>query len=112
MKKTLLIIATSALVTGVAIKAAPALAETPQNAAVSVVRTADLDLGSKAGLRTLDRRLVLAASTVCGTASDFDLKGLNDVRTCRAEVLEAARAKARQIVAGTDRPGIAFASRK
>jgi UrcA family protein len=91
MKQTLRIIAVSALITGVAIKAAPALAEAPtQN--VSIVRTADIDLSSKAGRGTLDHRLVVAASEVCGTASDADLVGKNEVRACRVEVLAEARA--------------------
>ena len=108
MKKTLLIIAGSALATGVAIKAAPALSATPPataDRAVSIVRTVDLDLSTRSGQRSLDRRLVTAAGEVCGEASDADLKGKNDVRQCRTEVLSAARAKANAIVAGvtTDR---------
>jgi UrcA family protein len=91
MKQTLRIIAVSALITGVAIKAAPALAEAPaQN--VSIVRTADIDLSSKAGRDTLNHRLITAAGEVCGTASDADLVGKNQVRACRVQVLAEARA--------------------
>lgn len=100
MKQTLKIILGSALVTVALIKGAPALAEAPEAVNVSVIRTADLDLRSEAGQRTLDRRLVTAASEVCGTASDADLRGKNDVRECRDEVISAARAKARTLVAG------------
>jgi UrcA family protein len=91
MKQTLRIIAISALITGVAIKAAPALAESPGRN-VSIVRTADIDLSSKAGRAALDHRLVAAANEVCGTASDADLAGKNEVRACRVQVLAEARA--------------------
>ena len=101
MKKTFLIIAGSALATGALIKAAPALAQTiPAEANVSVVHTADLDLSSRSGRQQLDRRLISAAGEVCGQASDADLRGKNDVRQCREDVLSAARAKADAMVAG------------
>ena len=92
------IIIASALITTAAIKAAPALAE-PANLDVntSIVRTADLDLTTKAGQRALDRRLVQAASEVCGTAADVDLVGQNKVRACRHSVLTDARAKGQQL---------------
>ena len=92
------IIIASALITTAAIKAAPALAE-PANLDVntSIVRTADLDLSTKAGRRTLDHRLVQAASDVCGTAADFDLAGQNKIRGCRQSVLADARAQGQQL---------------
>ncbi|MEO6113434.1 MAG: UrcA family protein [Sphingomicrobium sp.] len=62
----------------------PALAEPPA-AVTSFVQTADLDLASKAGQSVLDRRLSIAISEVCGTASDSDLVGQNEVRRCRVE---------------------------
>jgi len=89
MKKPLLIILGSALATGAVIKEVPAFAEPTQ--AISVVRTADLDLSTHAGRKALDHRLVLAAYQVCGTASDVDLAGKNSVRECRNDVLTKAR---------------------
>ena len=87
---------TAFLVTAGVIKGAPALAETPvQN--VSIVRTTDLDLSSKAGRQTLDHRLVIAASEVCGAPSNADLVGANKVRACRADVLSQARANGEQL---------------
>ena len=59
MKAITIILTSFAITTGV-IKAAPALAETNAPATelnVSLVRTADLDLGSSAGQRKLDQRL-------------------------------------------------------
>lgn len=101
MKKTLLIIAGSALVTSLAIKAAPAFAQTPMGGetATSVVRTADLDLSSPAGQRVLQQRLVVAAHAVCDDPSAVDLKAANDESKCRAQVLAAARAQADVVAA-------------
>ena len=97
MIKTFKIALTAFVISAGVIKGAPALAETasPQN--VSVVRTADLDLNSKAGRTALDHRLVIAAYEVCGTASDVDLAGTNEVRACRADVLAKARADGQQL---------------
>lgn len=105
MKKTLLIILGSALATSAAIKAAPAFSQPtvmPADTNVSIVRTADLDLLTAADQRRLDQRLVIAAGEVCGHASDADLKGQNDVRKCRKDVLSAARARASAIIAGAE----------
>ena len=113
MKKTLLIIAGSALVTAVAIKATPALAQTPPpDTNVSIVRTADLDLSTQSGQRQLDRRLLSAANEVCGEASDADLKGQNEARECRKDVLAEARAQAQSIAAATGDATIVIASRR
>lgn len=95
MNKPLLIILGSALATGALIKAVPAFAEPAQ--AISVVRTADLDLSTHAGRKALDHRLVIAAYQVCGTASDVDLAGKNAVRDCRSDVLAKARSRSEQL---------------
>jgi UrcA family protein len=104
--KAITIILGSALITGAALKAVPALAETPShqsNVAVSIVRTADLDLTKADGQRQLDRRLAAAAREVCGVASDVDLEGKNDVRKCRDDVLAKANAQRDQLVAAAGR---------
>jgi UrcA family protein len=97
MKKTLGIILTSFLAATAVIKAAPALAEQAPAQNVSIVHTADLNLSTEAGRRQLDQRLIVAASEVCGTASDSDLAGKNQVRQCRADVLAKAHAESLQI---------------
>ena len=97
MKQTLKIIAASALATGIAIKGVPALAEPAPVQNVSIVHTADLDLSTSAGREELDHRLVIAAHEVCGTASDVDLTGKNEVRACRADVLAKARSDGEQL---------------
>jgi UrcA family protein len=103
MRETLKIIAVSAIATAAVIKAVPAFSEPAPAQNVSIVHTKDLDLSSKAGRGTLDRRLVTAAFEVCGTASDADLSGKNQVRGCRADVLAKARAESEQLAsrAGT-----------
>jgi len=97
MKQTLKIIAASAFAAAVVIKAVPALAEQAPAQNISIVHTADLDLSSKAGRNRLDHRLVTASQQVCGTASDADLAGKNQVRQCRADVLAKARAESVQL---------------
>jgi UrcA family protein len=101
MKQTLRIILGSALIAGAFIKAVPAFAETTAPAAnITIVHTADLDLSTAAGRRQLDHRLVLAAHEVCGTASDVDVAGKNQVRACHHNVLSDARAKSGILLAG------------
>lgn len=107
MKATLRIILASALITAAAIKVTPALAEQPAEAEtrVSFVRTADLDLSSKAGVRQLDERLAQAAREVCGTASDVDLEGKNEVRRCRDETIARARQDKGNLIASSQGSG-------
>jgi UrcA family protein len=74
-----------------AFTAAPSLAEDrPPPGATILVPTADLDLGTRAGIAALDRRIRDALETACGQVSDSDLAGKNRVRAClvatRAEV--------------------------
>jgi UrcA family protein len=105
MKNAITIALVSALITTGAIKAAPALAQQPaSDTNVSLVRTADLDLGSPEGQRKLEQRLARAAREVCGTASDFDVEGKNAVRECRDETI--AKAKAQREVAIAGRGGV------
>jgi UrcA family protein len=107
MKKSIQIAATAFLITAAAIKAGPALAEpvSPQ-VNVSLVHTADLDLRTDAGQRQLDLRFSQAAREVCGTASDVDLEGKNDVRHCRTQVLARANAQRDQLLAAAGRGAI------
>jgi UrcA family protein len=106
MKNAFTIALASALITTAVIKATPALAETPAvETNISLVRTADLDLSSDAGRRQLDLRLARAAREVCGTASEADLAGKNEVRQCRDEVLAKARANRDEVLAATARQG-------
>lgn len=87
-----------------AFTATPALAElaSPVTAKVQV---ADLDLSTTQGQRALDRRLSRAVIEVCGSASDADLAGKNQVRRCRADTLASLSGERDQrIAAVTDKP--------
>jgi UrcA family protein len=83
--------------------AAPAFAQPPV-AATIVVRTADLDLRSAAGIAALDRRILSAVDTACGDASDADVHGRNVVLRCRADMLTAV-ANRRAAAIALVRPG-------
>ena len=77
----------------------------------SVVKTADLNLSSEAGQRVLERRIALAVAEVCGTASDFDLAGRNEVRRCRVETRAKAASDREQRIATASRQSIEIAAR-
>lgn len=99
MTTTKIILSSFAITAGL-IKGAPVGAEAaPVDLNVSIVHIADLNLSNAAGRAQLDQRLVIAAHEVCGTASDADLAGQNDVRDCRHRVLADARAQANRAIA-------------
>ena len=98
------------LATLLAFTATPALAEPPVTISTTV-QTADLDLSSSAGQRALNHRLALAAKEVCGTASDIDVAGKNDVRRCRSETLAALASERDQRIAAASNQPIEVASR-
>ncbi|MEG3123421.1 UrcA family protein [Sphingomonas sp. GB1N7] len=68
-----------------------------------IVHHADLDLRRAADIRRLDRRIGIAVRAACGTASDLDLAGQNEVTRCRKDtdaMLSARRAQAIAAVKG------------
>lgn len=93
-----------------AFSATPALAEPPATVSI-VVQTADLDLSSAAGQRALDLRLTQAAKQACGTASDADIEGKNEVRRCRAETLASLAEERDQRIAAASAEPIKVAAR-
>jgi UrcA family protein len=113
MKRPILIAIASGLITAAVIKATPALAQDAPETRATVVHTADLNLGSKAGLRQLDRRLTDAAREVCGTVSVADLEGRNQLRHCIDETLARANAQRDGLLAarGRSAPILVAASR-
>jgi UrcA family protein len=115
MKNPYVIALASALITAAGIKAAPALAETPSGnleTRISYVQTADLDLSSTGGQRTLDLRIAQAAREVCGKPSDSDLVGQNKARECRQDVVARASGEREALLAAAGRgASIAIASR-
>ncbi|MDP9422413.1 MAG: UrcA family protein [Pseudomonadota bacterium] len=98
------------LATLLAFAATPALAEQPVTV-ISTVQTADLDLASAKGQRALDRRLSQAVKEVCGTASDVDIAGKNDVRRCRTETLASLASERDQRIARASGEPIEVAAR-
>jgi len=67
------------------------------------VKTADLDLSSDGGQRTLDRRVAQAAREVCGIPSDVDLVGQNKARECRVEAVAKATGERDALLAAAKR---------
>lgn len=98
------------IATLLAFTASPALAEPPVIVSTAV-QTADLDLSSKAGQRALDRRLTQAVIELCGTASDADPAGKNEVRKCRNESLAQVASDRDQRIAASSSQPIEVASR-
>ena len=98
------------LATLLAFSATPALAEPPV-IATSIVQTADLDLSTAKGQRSLDQRLTQAVKEVCGTASDVDIAGKNDVRRCRVDTLANLSAERDQRIAAAPGSPIKVAAR-
>ena len=97
--KTILTLALTAA--AIAFSGTPAFA---QQASSSVaISYADLDLGTSAGIRRLDRRIRTAVELACGPVSSFDPAGKNDVRQCRAETLAAARVQRDLAIAAVER---------
>ena len=93
-----------------AFTATPAFAEAPATV-TSIVQTADLDLASEAGQRTLDKRLSQAIVEVCGEASPADLAGQNKVRDCRKDAHNRFDAERDQRIAAASTRPILVASR-
>ena len=79
--------------------AAPLHAQAPAAPADQIVRSADLDLGSGAGVAALDRRLELAVETACGPTSAADPAGYNRARLCRARLIADLRPQRDRLVA-------------
>lgn len=97
------------IATLLAFTATPALAE-PVTVSTTV-QVADLDLSSKAGQRSLDRRLSQAVIELCGTASDADPAGKNDVRKCQKETFARVTLERDQRIAAASSQPIELASR-
>ena len=97
------------LATLMALAATPAMAE--PIIMTSKVEIADLDLSTAKGQRALDLRLNQAAREVCGTASEVDVAGKNEVRRCRIETLARVSGERDQRIARASAAPIAVAAR-
>jgi UrcA family protein len=81
----------------------PALAQS-QGDPIQRVGYADLDLTREADVRKLDRRIGQAIKNVCGTASDADPEGKNEIRRCRTQTSERLLAERGRAIAAASRP--------
>ncbi len=98
-------------VAAIALAATPAFAG-PTAAPTARVAVADLNLGTTAGIASLDRRLAAAIRKVC-PAHDGDLRGAVYQRSCRAEARRTADASRTRILAqaGVERSTLAASLR-
>ncbi|MES2058172.1 MAG: UrcA family protein [Pseudomonadota bacterium] len=88
---------------------APAFAQdTELGAGPQVVTYTDLDLTTAHGVRTLDRRIELAARQACGWASDIDIAGQNDMRRCRKQTVAEIAARRSQAIDNARQPQLAL----
>ena len=71
---------------------APAAANSDHKRRDVPINVADLDLGSREGLATLDRRLAKAVLKSCGTAHHLEPAQINDLEHCRRVARNHARA--------------------
>jgi UrcA family protein len=93
--------------------AVPALAQEVARPAQIVVSYSDLDLGTRAGVQTLDRRIRSAVELACGPTSPADPAGKNVVVRCHAETLALARARRDTAIAAATVPSpVQLASRR
>lgn len=88
----------------------PASAEPLRSARTLAVNTAGLDLSTEAGVRSLDLRILHAASALCGTPSPADPRGRIKLDECRTQARVAAAAQREQILAAAERRGVRIAA--
>ncbi len=84
--------------------AAAPLSAAPLETITRTVTTADLDLSSPVGVRTLEARLTLAINDACGAAADVDLAGRNAVRACRQDTRAGVAAERDRLLALAHNP--------
>ena len=83
----------------------PAAAQAPAAAERIVVAHADLDLSTRSGVATLNRRILTAVQAACGPESDSDLHGRNLAELCRQRSFDQAAAQARRAIASANQDG-------
>jgi UrcA family protein len=93
----LALLATGAVFTSAVAGITPAMARNADSVAVT---HADLNLASRAGLRTFDNRIAAAVDQVCNAGDVIDLRTSKDERACRVEVAAAAQIQRDAVVTG------------
>jgi UrcA family protein len=102
-KAFLALVATGAVFTSAVAGMSPAMARNADSVAVT---HADLNLASRAGLRTLDNRISAAVDIVCNAGGALDLRTDVQARSCRVETAAAAQIQRDAVVAGHRRGSV------
>lgn len=89
----------------------PVLAKDWSEPASEIVSHADLDLGTPAGVATLDGRIDRAIRKVCGKAY-MDLNTSQAVRQCRKETLAGVQPQRASVLAAATDQSIQFSARE
>ena len=79
--------------------ASAAQAQAPAAAERVTVAYSDLDLSTRSGVATLNRRILTAVQAACGPESDADPHGKNLIRECRHRSFAEALSQARGAIA-------------
>lgn len=96
MKASLFVAAASAASAAVI---SPAVAAPNLIVRTAMVSYADLDLGTEAGVATLDTRIRTAVRDVCGSVTSPGLRANAEVRECRKDALASARRATVEVLA-------------
>jgi UrcA family protein len=88
----------AALAAAVAVPAASS--ESNGYGRTQVVRTADLDLRSRAGVRALDRRLRAATEVACGHPPSADLVAATQAKRCHSNARHSVAEQRHRILSG------------
>jgi len=92
----------SLMMTALLVAAMPAFADDKPAPPTARVATADLDLSSPAGRKTLDRRLRIAIDQVCAAADAAPRTGILPNDRCRSVARTSARRQRDVLVASVD----------
>lgn len=84
------------------LSAVPAIASTAPAGRTVHVSTADLDLNSREGRQTLDRRLRVAVDTVCPANEAAPVTGMLRIDRCRQNALASVRRQRNDVIASID----------
>ena len=102
------------MMTALMVAAVPAFAGDKPVPPTARVTTADLDLATATGRKTLDRRLRVAIDTVCAGADAAPRTGILSTDRCRQTAAASVRRQRSEVIASIDakagKTGIAIAS--
>ncbi len=95
----------AAAMTAAVLSTAPAFAQVPgYEAPRATVHVADLDLSRDSGVKLFDRRLWQAADALCAGTTAITPGAMQQMRQCRAAVIDQAAAKRDAAIRAARRP--------